>query len=165
MAAPQILVAEDAGMVGIRVLGRVTFQLSQCLREFGVGALRRGVKNIIFDLSECSGMDSTILGILAMIGLEGRGKASMYLVNVPDEVKALIKSIGVARLFKIAEKSVPEFNWSSLCQIVESSDGAAIGDTVLEAHKTLIQIDPEHNAPKFKDLVELLDAEIRKRDT
>ncbi len=166
MSNPQIMVAQSAGIVGVRIIGRATFQLSQCLRDFGTRALQEGASNIVFDLSECSGMDSTILGILAMLGLEGRGKANLFLVNASDEVKNLIRTIGVARLFNVTQNNIPEVNWASLCEVVaaDKSNDTDMGDTVLEAHKTLIKIDPEHNEPKFKDLVELLDREIQRRD-
>ena len=81
MAEAQILVAKQQGMAQVRVLGRATFKISRELREFAVSAIREGLKCIVFDFSGCRTMDSTFMGVLAMIGVEGRGRTEVVMVN------------------------------------------------------------------------------------
>ncbi len=160
MAEAQILVARRGGIVVIRVLGRATFKVSRDLREYGVRVIQEDATSVIVDLSECKGMDSTFIGVLAMIGLEGHDKVELVIVNANDAHRRLLESIGVSRLWKFTEEPVPDVDWKSLCVAASgAADIKSLGSTVMDAHQTLMDLDPQ-NVPKFKDVVELLTAEM-----
>jgi len=164
MAEAQILVAKQEGCVQIRVLGRATFKISQDLRDFGAGVLQENVSSIIVDLSECQGMDSTFLGVLAMIGLQGRDTAGLVIVNADEAHRGLLESIGLSRIWTFAEKPVRNVTWRSLCEAaVGAVDMKSVGETVLAAHRTLMDLAPE-NVPKFRDVVALLASEMESSD-
>ena len=160
MPEAQVLAAMQEGVVQLRVVGRATFKISQHLRDFAINAIEEGVSEIIVELSGCQGMDSTFMGVLAMIGLEGRGSTDVVFVNVSDQHRRLLDSIGVSRLFRFSKKRVRATDWRSIC---EAADGAYTGSdvaaTVLEAHRALMELDPA-NVPKFKDVVSMLSDEI-----
>ena len=165
MAEAKILVARHEGVVQIRVVGRATFKISQGLREYAVPLLRSGeVKSLVIELSECRGMDSTFMGVLAMVGLEGRDGVSLVIVNANDHQKRLLTSIGVARLFHFASEPVPKADWQSLCEVAaDPLNMKGVAGTVLSAHRTLMDLDPE-NIPRFRDVVDILTEEIEKSE-
>jgi len=155
MPEAQILVAEHDGVFGIRAVGRATFKVGRDLRSFGVKAVARGAKAIILDLADCQGMDSTFIGVLAMIGLETKGQADLVVVNASDALRQLLEGIGLSKIWRFAEEAVPAGSWNGLCR---AAGGSSMGETVLAAHLALMELDPE-NVPKFRDVVDLLSAE------
>lgn len=160
MADAQILVAKHGDVAQMRVIGRATFKISQETREFCLRSISRGIKHLIVDFSDCQAMDSTFMGVLAMVGLESRGKCSVLFVNTTPHHRDLLEGLGVARLFKFAKEPVPAVDFTSLCSAAEHvTDMSQVAGTVLEAHKTLMQIDPA-NVPKFKGVVEMLALDI-----
>lgn len=164
MAEAHILVARQGGVVQIRVIGRATFKISRELREYGMRVIREGVKSAIVDFSECRGMDSTFMGVLAMIGLEARNRALVVIVNADEQHRRLLDGIGISRLFQFAEQAVETEVWQNLC-----TAAARVGDmhetagTIVDAHKVLMNVCPD-NVPKFKDVVEMLSAEVSKTE-
>jgi len=160
MPEAQILVARQGRVVQIRVIGRATFKISRELREYGISMIHQGAGNLIVDLSSCQGMDSTFMGVLAMIGLAARREnAVVTMVNAGEHHRRLLDGIGISRLFQFTDEEVPEVTWQSLCR---AAAGAAapgpVADTIVEAHRTLMQVTPE-NVPRFKDVVEMLTGE------
>ncbi|OGV79715.1 MAG: hypothetical protein A3K19_06440 [Lentisphaerae bacterium RIFOXYB12_FULL_65_16] len=160
MAEARVLVATTDEVVQVRVLGRATFKVSQELRDFGVRTVKGGAKRFILDLSECQGMDSTFLGVLAMIGLAGRNQAQFVVVNAAPSIKDLMGGVGLSKLWAYADKPVAPVTWSGLCEAAEGAVSVAgMAGLVLEAHRSLMDLDPQ-NVPKFRDVVELLTAEL-----
>ena len=165
MAEAKILVAQKEGIVQIRVVGRATFKISRSLREYAIGAVRKGITSLTVDLSECQGMDSTFIGVLAMIGLEANTDTELVIVNARESHRKLLSSIGVARLWHFTEEPVADVNWKSLCEAAGGvADMQKLGPTVIAAHKTLMDLEPE-NVPKFKDVVDMLSAETEENET
>lgn len=162
MSEAQILVAKSSQLVQIRVIGRATFKVSRELREFGLRVVRDGIRSLIIDLSQCRGMDSTFMGVLAMIGLEAKDhkNTNLVIVNAGQQQRKLLESIGVSRLFEFAEKDMDQVTWKNLVEAAaEVADMGDVADTILNAHQTLMDISPD-NVPKFKDVVEMLAHEV-----
>ena len=161
-AESKILVAKQGNVAQIRATGRASFKLCSDLREFCSRAMRQGVKWLIFDLSECTAMDSTFMGTLAGLGLEGRGRCDVVLVNITEANRHLLDGLGITRLFQFRVTPKAEIDWNTLCSAVDgesAQDMAKAAPTVLAAHQTLMQADAG-NIPKFKSVVEMLSAEI-----
>jgi anti-anti-sigma factor len=162
MADAKILVASDSAMAQIRVIGRTTFTCSPSLRDFGLKMIADAVSKIVIDLSECEGMDSTFMGVLAMIGRRGHEKEiAVEIVNVGGAQKKLLDALGLRNLFTFSRTAADQVNWVSLCN-TEAVDPPA--KTMLEAHETLMEVDAD-NIPKFKDVVEFLKEDIRKLES
>ncbi len=157
--------------VYVRVLGRGTFQNGQPLRRYAADMLSRGCQQFFVDLSQCQGMDSTFLGVLAGIGLRltqsGHG-GKVHVVNVSARNMELLQTLGLDRLFDInlagREHTQHPFPPDDRFQLLPDSDLADVArrlnkhDTanfMLEAHDNLIKADPR-NEPKFHDLTEFL---------
>jgi hypothetical protein len=111
-------------------------------------------------------MDSTIMGVLAMIGLRARKyQLQAEIVNANDRHKKLLFGLGLKALFAYSHTPTGEADWAALCQTrLDTPTGAvplATERTVLEAHETLMSIDPE-NVPKFKDVVDYLRQDMKR---
>lgn len=161
MQEAEILVARQGTLCQVRVLGRATFKISQHLREFGVRAIQQGAKQMIFDFSECTALDSTFMGVLAMIGLEGRNKCDVIFINVNPANRKLLDGLGVSKLFRFLTQPLAEVNWNTLaCAACQTDNMNQISGTVLDAHQTLMDIDKD-NIPKFQSVVEMLRNEVQ----
>jgi len=164
MSEAELLAASSDGIAAVRVRGRGTFKVSKQLCRFGEEALAGGASGLIVDLGECTGMDSTFMGVLAMLGLKGRDGVAFVIVNATPALRELLETIGVARLWKFSPEAAPGGQWNSICRAAAgaiSIEGAA--STVLKAHQTLMQIDPE-NIPRFEALVRMLESELNDSD-
>ncbi len=159
----QVLAATQGNVVVFRAIGRVTFKVSTDFREYAVKAYADGVRCLILDLSECVTMDSTFMGVLAMIGIEGRKRqAQLLIVNADAGHRKLLDGIGVSRVWTFSTEPVPEVNLATLCEAAKGAVSTAdVAELVLTAHRTLMELD-EANIPKFKNVVDLLSQELGK---
>ena len=66
----------------------------------------------------------------------------------------------MSRLFRFSRKRVCATDWRSICEAAEGAySGSDVTETVLEAHKALMELDPA-NVPRFKDVVSMLSDEV-----
>jgi anti-anti-sigma factor len=154
----------------IRIEGRANFNSSVDLKALINGLVEKGCRHFVLDLTECVLMDSTFLGVLAGLGMRfgnprnGEESASIELRNPNSRIADLLENLGVCHLFKIT--SGPELN-SNRLQRVEpvpgSHDHKEISRTCLEAHQTLMRINPD-NIAKFKDVAQFLAEDLKKTE-
>jgi anti-anti-sigma factor len=162
MEEAKVLVARHDTVVAIRVVGRASFKVSSELRAFAEKAFAEGVTSVVVDLSECISMDSTFMGVLAMIGLRGRNRANLVLVNADESHRDLLDGIGVSMVWTYADEPVPEVSWETLCKAAAgTAEAEDVGQTILDAHRTLMELTPE-NIPKFKNVVDMVSKELGK---
>lgn len=157
MSDARILVAADDKTAQVRVQGRATFAISQDLRDFGLQMIEEAdLQRFLVDLSDCTTMDSTFMGVLAMIGVKGRArKMPVEIVNASDTSKKLLNGLGLRKLFVFSETEGDEVDWQTLS--AARPDDRRQQQTILESHETLMEVDPE-NVPKFRDVVDFLKA-------
>jgi anti-anti-sigma factor len=162
-AEAQVLAAVQGDVVVFRPVGRVTFKVSKEFREYVAKVFAAGAKSLILDLADCATMDSTFMGVLAMIGIEGRKRqARLLVVNAGESNRKLLNDIGVSRVWSFSDTPVPETELATLCEAAKGAVSTAdVADLVLAAHQTLMDLD-EANIPKFKNVVELLSLELGK---
>lgn len=100
------------------------------------------------------------MGVLAMLGLKGRDRAAMVILNASDTVRELLDTVGVSRLWDFSSTPSVGDDWATICSAAAGAlttrDAAA---TVLDAHRTLMAIDPQ-NVPRFQALVKMLADEL-----
>ena len=165
MRSDHILVATDEKYAQIRVFGKGAFACSQNLRDFCSKIIETKIEKIIVDLSECTSIDSTFMGVLAMVGLQGRKtNVGVEIVNVDEAKKKLLKGLGLEKLFTYSHTDTDQVSWELLCNA--TSDSQEMGKverakTMLEAHETLIEVD-SNNKPKFKDVIEYLKEDVKR---
>lgn len=161
MSEAHILVATQPGVAVVRVIGRATFKVSRDLRDFATTQIANGVRSIVVDLSECVTMDSTFMGVLALVGIQGRDRLHLVLVNAGGNNRELLDGIGVSRVWTYADEPAPDADWTTLCKAAAgvADNLGELAPTMLEAHQVLMDLDPA-NVPKFRDVVELLGGEV-----
>ncbi|MBP3394718.1 MAG: STAS domain-containing protein [Lentisphaeria bacterium] len=160
MKNAEVLIASNDGVYSIKVNGRATFECAPPLRS-----LAKDLENVMFkrvdvDLSACTGMDSTFMGILAMLGLRSKKiDAVMTIFNAGELNKSLLFGLGLKKLFNFSEGEV------SFGAQTGAADGAADkivnAQTVLDAHKTLMDVD-EENVKKFEKVVDYVQKDLDK---
>lgn len=174
----KILVARNADLGFIKVVGRGSFQNSSCLKAFYLQLFKDGVRRFYVDLEACTYLDSTFLGILLGLGLklrEAGAKGVLRILNANARNLELLKNLGLDRLINIeggdqagstngaasseAKPANSETTRISEDQLEEMAcpvpTRAEAAPTILEAHEALMDFDPR-NVPKFKDVVEFL---------
>lgn len=155
MANAQILVASDGEIAQIKVEGRATYRCCPEIKSFANSFLEQEKYQFIINLEGCEGMDSTFMGVLALIGIPCKQNQSpVTIVNTNAENRKLLDSLGVSRLFTFKELDDSE-NWLLLSSDNASDVDRKTGEIMLEAHETLNTVDPE-NIPKFKDVIDFL---------
>ena len=156
----KILVARQANLGYVKVVGRGSFQNSGCLKAFYTQLLNQKVNRFVVDLDACTYLDSTFLGILLGLGLKLKmaGNGLLHILNASPRNIELLRNLGLDRLIHIDAKragtnGVPEVAFKEMPCPVQTK--AEAGPTILEAHENLMEFDPR-NVPKFKDVVEFL---------
>ncbi len=142
----------------LAVVGRASYLNCQCVSEFFSSALSSGkLLRLKVDLSSCTGMDSTFLGMLAGAALKMRKRqgGETVLLNASGRNLELVQNLGLDRIVRLEN-------------LVESMDeaarsvgvGAASTGQILSAHKDLIEADPK-NLEKFEDVIKYLSREAK----
>ncbi len=158
MKNAEVLIASNDGVYSIKVNGRATFECAPPLRS-----LAKELENVVFkkidvDLSACTGMDSTFMGILAMLGLRAKKiDAVMTIFNAGDLNKSLLFGLGLKKLFTFSEGEISLDPQGGTSQ--DGADRIASARTVLEAHKTLMDVD-EENVRKFEKVVDFVQKDL-----
>ena len=162
MPDAKILVADSPDLAVIKVIGRATLQISPGLQKYGERVNQRDSQQVIIDFTDCSGMDSTFMGMLTVIALPQFKKGSpVILVNASDNQKQLLKGLGVHDFFEFKALSPDECDWVNLSKTALAQDinEKEKGEMMLEAHQALMDAD-EANIPKFQNVVEFLQNDL-----
>ncbi|MBI5394210.1 MAG: STAS domain-containing protein [Verrucomicrobia bacterium] len=183
-----ISVGVTNNLVFIKVEGKGTFQISQPLRQLSLEMIGRGYREFVVDLSDCSSMDSTFLGVLAGMCLRlqnltaanskpatppGAGATKVHLANLNARCLEVLRALGIDRLFcldvcelRIGGQAASLPTQAALQPLQPPPAAAAASrerqaEVMLEAHRTLMEIEPQ-NVPKFKDVVRFISEDIEK---
>ena len=152
----------------IRIGGRASFSNSVDFKALVNGLWQKGCSHFVLDLSECLLMDSTFLGVLAGLGLKyphnGDKDPAFELLNPNARISDLLENLGVVQLFKVVQgaPAVAE-PMQSVGNSAAQRDATEVTRTCLEAHRTLMNVNPA-NVPKFKDVTEFLQEDLRKKE-
>ena len=159
------MVAVDGQVVCVKIQGRADFNLSLDLKRLIDQLRHRGCQRFVLELGDCVMMDSTFLGMIAGYGLKFCNSSNpkgfpMELMNPNPRIADVLESLGIAHLFKIVRcpDGLPSSYESAGNQAGSKAD---ITRNCLEAHRTLISLNPE-NAKKFKDVAEFLAEDLKR---
>ena len=151
----QVAVAE--GIACIKVEGPANFASGVDFKTVVNQSCEEGGRVLLLDLTDCVNMDSTFLGILmSMTNRIDR----IELLNPSDRIIDLLDSLGVMELLTVGTGENP---FDAKLQETESTnpDKRALTEASLEAHKLLMEINPD-NVPKFKDVAQFLEEDLNK---
>ena len=159
-----VLVCKDFACV--KIAGRANFMSSPDFNALLTGLKQKGYHRFIIDLAECLIMDSTFLGVLAGFGLANNpdaapDKREIELLNPSARVRELLDNLGVLSLFNVATLALQmpaDTRVSSPDTIRPTQE--QITRTCLDAHRTLMALNPE-NAARFKDVTQFLAEDLK----
>ena len=154
----EVSVELEESVAWIKISGRVTLEFGEQLKAVGQFFLENGAKSLRIEMSRCTFMDSTIMGVLAMVALEGyKKKIAVESVNITPEAQELLTVLGVHKVIKFISIDVPDVTWKSADEILEVAMNSAV---ILEAHKTLMGVS-DQNVDKFAAVVKCLENELK----
>ena len=112
-------------------------------------------------------MDSTFLGVLAGLGIKyphnGNDNPAFDLLNPNNRIADLLENLGVMHLFHIVRGLTPGCQMQGVEHTAAQDDEKEVTRTCLEAHETLMKLNPD-NVPKFRDVAEFLADDLRKKE-
>jgi anti-anti-sigma regulatory factor len=154
----------------IRVEGRGSFKISPPLKQFVHQVIGNdSADSILVEMSHCSSMDSTFMGVVAGIAcfIKSKPHFDFQLINLSDKNRKLLVTLGVDRVVDYSMTATSE--QQALLNRLEGSTQSLKTDltnkleaakTTLEAHETLVDINPD-NLVKFKSVLEYLQNDVR----
>ena len=164
----KMMVLVDSNTACVKISGRANFTSSVDFKTLINELHQNGSNCFILDLTDCVLMDSTFLGVLAgfavkMSGGNGHGKAGrIELFNPNTRITDILESLGVLHLFHITK--TPSVKMDTTRAFKSESVNATkqeVTRTCLEAHKTLMDLNPE-NVARFKDVTQFMAEDLKK---
>lgn len=156
----ELMISKRGDVYRIKVTGRATFDCAPPIRDLVKKLETEPFSGILVDLSGCEWMDSTFMGVLAMMGLRARKSGvTMEIGAASDFDRNLLAGLGLTKLFEFTGNTIDgnEEDWQSgENDVVQAEEGAR---TVLEAHETLMDVD-EQNVAKFGQVVDLVKMDL-----
>jgi anti-sigma B factor antagonist len=164
----KLLVAVFDRVVCFRIEGRADFTSSVDLKKLIAELWARGYHQFVFDVCQCTMMDSTFLGMLAGVAINftngrapGPDDHRLELVNSSAKLRDVFENLGMAHLFKFSERTDPLTDKYEPLAKSDASTPVELARTCLEAHRTLMSIRPENEA-KFKDVAAFLAEDVKR---
>ncbi len=151
----------------VKISGRANFTSSIDFKSVLTRLQQEGYTFFVLELSECTLMDSTFLGVLAGFGLKlsdpknDRCTSGIELLNANARIIDLLESLGVLHLFKVVEGPLAlPGQADTRVMPSESPTKTDITRACLEAHQTLMDINAA-NVPKFKEVTRFLSEKLK----
>lgn len=119
----------------------------------------KSIKEVLLDLTECTYLDSTNLGLVAAvsIGITAKGYEKPVLLISTNEMKEALCNVGFEKIFFLVEKE--KSNLENLSYIIShTASKTEKKDEILEAHRTLLEMN-DKNRETFADVVKYLENE------
>ncbi len=166
MSSANLSVLVGKNFVCIKIAGRANFASSPDFKTLLSELAQKGFGHFIIDLSECVLMDSTFLGVLAGFGMKLNPKGApaergIELHGATARVSELLENLGAAHLFKRTSGPLQLPSNLETCnpESIHPSH-EMIARTSLEAHQTLMAMNPENEA-RFKDVAQFLAEDLK----
>ena len=162
-ASLSVLIGKNCA--AIKIAGRGNFNSAVDFKALLDGLVGKGYARFIVDLSGCILMDSTFLGVLSGFGMKldnnGASERGIELLNANERVTELLENLGTLHLFKMktGELKMPE-NAEVCTPEPLNPTHEQIARTSLEAHQTLMAVNPE-NVIRFKDVALFLAEDLK----
>ena len=163
-----MLVLVEEKFACIRIIGRANFNSSIDFKTLLNELLQKGYTCFVLDLSECTLMDSTFLGVLAGFGMkmsagqQDQQDGAIQLLNPNARIVELLENLGVLHLFKLTQgpRTLPQGTEAQAHPPANPTQEELIR-TCLAAHETLMAIKPE-NVAKFKEVTQFLAEDLKR---
>ena len=152
-----------AGGYMISVHGPATLQESEAIQVFAERCFTEASNlMLLLDLSRCSHLDSTFLGMMIKIhGIFNQvSGCSCSLVQPSESARRTLAMTQLDRVLTILEVEPESFNPSRIGRLpVTIDDRQRLGHHILECHRALTEIESQSQAA-FQEVVDRLEAEL-----
>jgi len=162
----RILVAVLGKMVYVKPFGCATQKDCLGLPDFLRAMFREGCTSAAFDLAECTGMDSTFLGVIASAAIPGPATSgrTVVVLNCDEAARQELRMIGL--LDKVALKEGPcappcELELSEVDFVHLPATERERIQRIKELHEQLVKLN-ERNRKNFGPFVEMLGKELER---
>lgn len=159
MRPGQILVADHDGVYVIKMVGDVRLTLCISFDQFIDNMLNQAnFSAVLFDLSDAEAIDSTTLGLMAKISLQGQDRHGVnpVVLSTNPSINRLLETMGFHDIFTIVSELQTPVN-PEHALVAEVTEESQVKDRVLEAHKILMGLNRE-NRETFRNLVKMLES-------
>ena len=158
MKSGEILYAQRGEDYILKFVGDVRLTLCSTLDKQLVTILScASIANIVIDLTETEGIDSTSLGLIAKLAVKAqqRNIAPPMLVSTNPDVTSILLSMGFDHIFLLLDRLPTSPCDLKQLPLVQESEHL-IAQRIIEAHKVLMDLN-DTNRQAFKDLVSTLE--------
>lgn len=165
MIESAIFYAKQDDVCIIKLVGDIRYPMGCALDEFlNQLFLKTDYNNIVLDLTEVMGIDSTGLGLLAKIAnfVKDRFTTQTTLVSTNKDINLILDSVGFYEVFRICDTSpvkpktlqlIPDKNFSK----------SELSKTLFDSHCTLSQLN-DKNQETFKGVLDILRHKVVNQD-
>lgn len=156
------------GFSWIRCSGKGSFLSSPAVKQCAEHLLQGGARCIVIDLHQCTGMDSTFMGMLAGLAMrltKQTGGGRLEIAGANEKNSNSLEDLGLDAFMEInPEGALWNGQTDSIRARLQHWTGHSLGirersQEVLEAHKILSAANQD-NAKKFESVVQLLENEL-----
>lgn len=158
MRPGQILVADHDGVYVIKMVGDVRLTLCISFDQFIDTMFNQSdFADVFFDLSEAEAIDSTTLGLMAKIALQGRDRYGItpLVYSSNPSINRLLQTMGFDEIFTIVNELKPPVTPDQSLE-TQSLEESRVKNKVIEAHKILMSLNQD-NREAFRNLVKMLE--------
>jgi len=162
---PIFTVDATSDPVLLRINGRASYLTSAPVSNLFNYLLDQGKTRIAVDFANCTGMDSTFLGLLAGAAVKIKRESKdgfLELHRLNTRNMELVRNLGLHRILSLAKEDGKILEVSGKEQTLES--GAVEADSMLKAHESLVEADA-NNAVRFEDVISFLKKETQQDDS
>lgn len=148
----------------VKIMGKASFQNAAPINDFFKSMLSNGKRNFILDFDDCTGMDSTFLGILAGAGIElmkAQPKGQMTLCRLGQRNLELVRNLGLHRIMNVDDEGheIAGIQTHQVLNKPQNKEEIHNARMVLQAHENLVALD-ESNRTKFQDVIAFLKNQV-----
>ena len=162
MEKGEVFISEKDGITFIRAKGNASFVCAPPLRELAKKLAAEPFGGLKIDLEECTWMDSTFMGMLAMLGLNAKKKnVPAEIWNASEQNEKLLLGLGLKKVFAFQSGEFGDADDAAAASNATTPESNA--HNVLDAHQTLMDIDIS-NVQKFEKVVEFVKKDIDKME-
>lgn len=157
MRPGQILVADHDGVYVIKMVGDVRLTLCISFDQFiDTMFSEENFSAVLFDLSEAEAIDSTTLGLMAKISIQGEERHGItpVILSTNASINRVLQTMGFHDIFTIVSQlDTPVSPARALHPVIDEQEVKA---KVLEAHRILMDLNQDNRA-NFRNLVKMLE--------
>lgn len=160
MTSGEVFVAFVDGVHIVRLVGDVRLNLCSALERYLDDILTRpDFHQVVVDLSDAIGVDSTTLGQIAKIAILAQERFAIRptIVSPNADITRILLSMGFDQVFNLVKEPIAtdaEFEQWAAREVCEDQ----AREQVIDAHKVLMSLN-KNNEHTFRELVDSLEAD------